>query len=100
MSENRIIEKIQKALREHGSIGVLRQMHFGESFYVVPADDVYAWHRGNRLNSGAIITTIYEEWYDRVPSAKYAIEVYRQGDYGSIPWGLLLRRLKERRLAA
>lgn len=99
MSENRIIEKIKKALREHGSIGVLRQMHFGEAFYVVPEDDVYAWHRQNRLKSGAIISTIYEEWYDRVPSDEKAIEVYRQGDYGSIPWGLVLRRLKERRLA-
>ena len=100
MTENRIILKIKKALREHGSIGVLRQMHFGEAFYVVPEEDVYAWHCGNRLNSGAIISTIYEEWYDKVPRAKYAIEVYWQGYYGIIPWGLVLRRLKERRLAA
>lgn len=100
VSENRIIFKIKKALREHGRIGVLRQMHFGVAFYVIPAEDVYAWHCGNRLNSGAIISTIYEEWYDKVTSDKYAIEIYRQGYYGMIPWVLVLRRLKERRLAA
>ena len=100
MTEKRIILKIKKALREHGSIGVLRQMHFGVAFYVIPAEDVYAWHRGCRLKRGAIISTIYEEWYDRVPSDEKAIEVYRQGDYRLIPWGLVLRRLKERRLAA
>ena len=100
MTENRIILKIKKALREHGSIGVLRQMHFGEAFYIIPEDDVYAWHCGCRLKRGAIISTIYEEWYDKVPSDKKAIEIYRQGYYGSIPWGLVLRRLKERRLAA
>lgn len=100
MSVHKIFQKIKKALRENACVGILRQMHFGVAFYVVPADDVYAWHCGNRLNSGAIISTIYEEWYDKVPSAKYAIEIYRQGYYGMIPWGLVLRRLKERRLAA
>ena len=32
----RNIKKIMKALREHGCVGIYRQMHFGVAFYVVP----------------------------------------------------------------
>lgn len=36
----RNIKKIMKALREHGCVGIYRQMHFGVAFYVVPTDGV------------------------------------------------------------
>lgn len=95
----RNIKKIMKALREHGCVGIYRQMHFGVAFYVVPTDGVCRTPCHPKPDLGEIMPTIYEEWYDMVPDESRAIEIYR-GGYGMFPWHTVLRRLKERRLAS
>jgi hypothetical protein len=99
MNERRTVRKIQKALREHDCVGIVRQMHFGLAFYVVGEEDVCATPCQRRPRSGEITSTIYEEWYDMVPNVGDATLIYIQGHYGNFPLATVLRRLKERRLA-
>ena len=99
MSVHKIFQRIKKALRENACVGILRQMHFGVAFYVVPEEGACGTPCSRKPKAGEITSTIYEEWYDMVPDGGKAIEVYRQGFYGEFPWGTVLRRLKERRIA-
>ena len=99
MSVHKIFQRIKKALRESACVGILRQMHFGEAFYVVPEECVCGTPCQRKPESGDITATMYEEWYDMVPDGD-AIMIHKQGYYGLFPWDLILRRLKERRLVA
>lgn len=99
MSTKRTFLKVKSALRQNALVGIVRQMHFGIAFYVVNENKVCSTPCQRKPERGDITTTIYEEWYDMVPDDN-AIMIHKQSYYGFIPWNLILRRLKERRLAA
>lgn len=95
------IRKIKKALREYDLVGIVRCMHFGQAFYVVPEESVCRTPIHPRPTAGEITRSIYEEWYDMVPDESAGVvEIYRQPHYGEMPWLAILRHLKERRLAS
>lgn len=99
MSTKRTFLAVKSALRQNALVGIVRQMHFGIAFYVVDKNRVCATPCQRKPESGDITATMYEEWYDMVPDGN-AIIIYNQSYYGFIPWNLILRRLKERRLVA
>lgn len=92
MNENRAINEIKELLREHHCIGIVQQWHNSIAFYVIRAEEMRS---ATPWKSGDLISTMFEQFYDVVPSGKAAM-ICSAGYSGSFSLETVLRSLKER----